>query len=76
MEQLSGGPPAIPPDPATSGPRPILGPAPEDPRRRLAELLARLLARRWFRERQAPRPGPDDPDDPAAGRSPPEASVR
>ena len=74
MEQLSSGPTTPPADTALTGPRPTLEPSTDDPRQRLAELLGRLLARRWLRERQ--RPGLDDPQDPAAGRSPPGTPVR
>ena len=69
METLSGPEPALPADPAT-----IRGPRAPDvalaaPRRRLAQLIGRLLARQWLRDRQGQRPGHRDPDRPPRGRS-------
>jgi hypothetical protein len=70
MDPLAGLNPSPPPDPAPLPGRPALDGATEDSRRRLAQLIGRLLARQWLHDRQGQKRDRHDPEELTQGGSP------
>jgi hypothetical protein len=65
MDAIPDSNPPPPPDAAPLPGRSAPAETIEESRRRLAQLIGRLLARQWLRERREPRPDRRDPDGPA-----------
>jgi hypothetical protein len=65
MDSHAGMNPSPSPHPAPSRERPALADDLEQSRRRLAQLIGRLLARQWLRDRHGQVPQRREPDVPA-----------